>query len=152
MLRYLGIMAFGVLVTTAAHGEQPDPGAPREGAVVGEASCPGSPRAAVSTEVDAEERAFVAELETFARRRAFTERLVAQRNAELFERAIARQARAAKLQRELAERESARSQRELEDAVALYLKKRELARERAAAETDDRARSPSLPPASPSAP
>jgi hypothetical protein len=88
---------------------------------------------------DAEERAFSADLDSFARRKAFTERLVAQRNAELFERAIARQARAAKLQRELAERERALSEREFEDSLALYLKKRELTRARSAAESRERA-------------
>lgn len=127
MGRTLGIIALGVLVTTAAHAEEPSSvRAPAPAS--GEATCAPAPAA------DGEEdRAFSAALESFARRRAFTERLIAQRNAELFDQAIARQARAAQLQRELTERESARSAREFDDALALYLKKRELTRERAAA-------------------
>lgn len=153
MVRSLGAiaMAWGLLITTSAHGEQPGRKGLVEPSVASEASCAGSTVASLGTsEADAEERAFAAELETFARRKAFTERLVAQRNAELFEQAIARQARAAKLRRELAERERVRSERELEDAVALYLRKRELVRQRAA--SDNAAHSPNAAPASPSAP
>jgi hypothetical protein len=101
-----------------------------------------------ASEPNAEERAFSVELESFARRKAFTDGLVAQRNAELFEQAIARQARLARLQRELAERERARSEREFEDAVALYLRKRELTRQRAAAAASDHVMSPSSAPVS----
>jgi hypothetical protein len=79
--------------------------------------------------------------------------LVAQRTAQLFEQAIARQARAAQLQRELAERERARAEREFADAVALYLKKRELTRQRAAAAgSREHVVSPSVAPASAPAP
>jgi hypothetical protein len=75
-----------------------------------------------------EERAFTAELERFARKRAFTQHLMAKREAEAFEQALDRQARVAKLQRELAEREAALLERELDAAVQLYLRKRELTR------------------------
>jgi hypothetical protein len=139
MVRSLGAIGFGLLVTSTAHGEQPGSGAPVERTQQVEHSCAASTSApAAASEPDAEDRSFSAELETFARRKAFTERLVAQRNAELFERAIARQARAAKLRQELAERERARSEREFEDAVALYLRKRELTRQRSAAGSPDR--------------
>lgn len=80
-----------------------------------------------------EERAFSAELERFARLRAFTEQLVAKREADAFEQAALRQMRAAQLKRELTEREAALSERELDDAVALYLRKRALTHELAAA-------------------
>jgi hypothetical protein len=147
MVRSLGAIALGLLVTTAAHGEQPGRAAAAEKAPGSEPACTapaGAPAAA--SEPNAEERAFSAELESFARRKAFTDGLVAQRTAELFEQTIARQARVAKLQRELAERERARSEREFEDAVALYLKKRELTRQRtAAAGARDQVISPSVP-------
>lgn len=153
MGRSLAAMALGLLVTTAAHGEEPGGASSAEQVSRHEPSCAASASAPTTTsDADAEERAFASELQTFARRKAFTERLVAQRNAELFEQAITRQARAAKLQRELAERERARSERELEDAVALYLRKRELARERAAAAARERATSPSSAPTGSSAP
>jgi hypothetical protein len=74
----------------------------------------------------AEEQAFSAELENYARRRVFTERLMAKREAEAFERAALRQTRAANLKRELTARETAIAEREFDEAVALYLKKREL--------------------------
>ncbi|RYZ07347.1 MAG: hypothetical protein EOO73_11865 [Myxococcales bacterium] len=150
MVRSLGAIAFGLLVTTAAHGEQPVGEESKKAAQPGP-SCAATVSAPTPSS-EAEERAFAAELETFARRKAFTERLVAQRNAELFEQAITRQARVAKLKRELAEREKTQSERELEDAIALYLKKRELARELAAASARDRASAPSSAPASSSAP
>lgn len=51
---------------------------------------------------------------------------MAKREAEAFERAALREARAAKLKRELTEREAAMAEREFDEAVALYLKKREL--------------------------
>jgi hypothetical protein len=79
------------------------------------------------------------ELERFARLRAFTEQLVAKREAEEFEQATLRQARIAKLKRDLTEREVAMSEREFDAAVALYLKKRELTRELAAAAARARA-------------
>lgn len=147
MVRSLGAVAFGLLITTTAYGEQPGSAAHAVKAPSGEPSCTAPASApAAKLESDAEERAFSAELESFARRKAFTDGLVAQRNAELFEQAIARQARLASLQRELAERERARSEREFEDAVALYLKKRELTRQRAAAASSDRVLSPSAAP------
>jgi hypothetical protein len=142
MGRSLGIIAFGLLFTAAAHGEEPGSVSP--------APSSSQPSCAASAGPDqaAEERAFSAELESFARRKAFTERLIAQRNAEVFEQAIARQARAAKLQRELAERERAQSEREFDDALTLYLKKRELTRARSAAGAHDHVTSPSSAPAS----
>jgi acetyl-CoA carboxylase carboxyltransferase component len=51
-----------------------------------------------------------------------------KREDEAFERAALRQERAAKLKRELTDREAAMSEREFDDAIALYLKKRELTR------------------------
>jgi hypothetical protein len=80
----------------------------------------------------AEERAFAADVERFTRLRSFTEQLMAKREAEAFEQATLRQARIAKLQRELADRETALSERQFTEAVALYLRKRELTRELAA--------------------
>ena len=147
MGRSLGIIAFGLLFTAAAHGEEPGSVSPAPSS-----SQPSCAAPAADPDPAAEERAFSAELESFARRKAFTERLIAQRNAEVFEQAIARQARAAKLQRELAERERAQSEREFDDALALYLKKRELTRARSAAGAHDHVTSPSSPPASSPAP
>jgi hypothetical protein len=147
MVRSLAGIAFGLLITTAAHAEPPGRAAATEQAPESELSCT-APAMAELAEPDAEERAFSAELERFILRKSFTERLVAQRTAELFEQAIARQARVAKLQRELAERERARSERELEAAVALHLKKLELTRQRAAAGSGKGVVSPSGGPAS----
>lgn len=148
MVRSLGAIALGLLVTTAARAEAPS-GTPPSDEVPSEPSCRASPPGQAA-DADAEERAFAAELETFARRRAFTERLIDQRNAELFREAIERQVRFARLQRELAEREKTRAEREFEDAVALYLKKREFTRERSAAASRARAEAP--PPAPVSSP
>jgi hypothetical protein len=53
---------------------------------------------------------------------------MAQREAEAFEQALDRQARVAKLQRELTQREAALAEREFDAAVQLYLKKRALTR------------------------
>lgn len=83
---------------------------------------------APSPDSAAEERAFAAELERYASRREFTLRLMAKREAEAFQQALDRQARVAKLQRELAEREAALSEREFDAAVQLYLRKRALTR------------------------
>jgi hypothetical protein len=152
MARSLGVIAFCLLATTAAYAEPPVSAARSSCEPAVEPSCTAAPGGAsveatepeVASDPGSEERAFSAELESFARRRAFTERLIAERNAELFERAIARQVRAAKLQRELAERELRLSERAFEDALALHLKKRELTRARAT--------SPSTAPAAPAAP
>jgi len=130
MVRSLGAIGCALLITTTAYGEPPDFAASEEGP--GAPSCAAN-HATQALDAEAEEHAFAAELETFIRRKAFTERLIAQRNTELFEQAIARQARIAKLQRELAEREKERAEREFENALVLYLKKRELTRERSAA-------------------
>lgn len=121
MVRALGAALVLVTVASTARGQEPlrTPTPP-----TATAEC-GPPQTA---EAAAEERAFSAELERFARLRAFTERLVAKREAEAFEQAALRQTRVAQLKRELTEREAALSQRELDDAVALYLKKRELTR------------------------
>ena len=97
-----------------------------------------------------EERAFSGELERFARLRAFTEQLIAKREAEAFEQATRRQARIAELTRELTEREAAMSEREFDEAVTLYLKKRELTRELAARTKAAAAGSASTPGATPS--
>jgi hypothetical protein len=80
----------------------------------------------VPVAVAAEEQAFSAELEAFSKRRVFTERLMAQREAEAFERAARREARATTLKRELTQREAALAEREFEQAVTLYLEKRKL--------------------------
>jgi hypothetical protein len=93
------------------------------------------PEQASSPDSATEERAFTAELERFASRREFTLRLMARREAEAFEQALDRQARVAKLQRELAEREAALSEREFDAALQLYLRKRELTRRLSTAAT-----------------
>jgi hypothetical protein len=128
MVRALGVALTLMMVTSTARGDEspcPFSGAP---------SPPTEPATASSSAApSAEERAFSAELERFARLRAFTEQLVAKREADEFERASLRQAQIAKLKRELTEREAAMSEREFDAAVALHLKKRELTRELAAA-------------------
>jgi len=149
MVRSLGAIACALLITTRAHGEPPRVVASEE--APGAPSCAATPPPAQAVDAEAEERAFTAELETFTRHKAFTERLIAERNAELFEQAIARQARVAKLQRELAEREKEQAEREFDNALALYLKKRELTRERSAAGSHDRFNSPSAAPSPASA-
>ena len=133
MVRVLGAVLTLVTVTSTAWGE-----APRPSSSVSAATVAGPPTASVDTaqtscatetpaaDTAAEERAFSAELESYARRRVFTERLMAKREAEAFERAALRQTRAANLKRELTARETAIAQREFDEAVALYLKKREL--------------------------
>lgn len=121
-----------VLVTTTSTARGEEPARPPTAGVKSPAEAtPPSPASAASPTAD--ERAFAAELERFARLRAFTEQLVAKREAQAFEQATLRQTRIAKLQRELTEREAAMSEREFDEAVALYLKKRELTRELAAA-------------------
>jgi hypothetical protein len=116
MVRALGAVLMLVLTSTA-RGEEPQPSA--------KTSCETETPTA---DAAAEERAFSAELESYARRRMFTEQLMAKREAEAFERAAQRQTRAANLKRELTAREAAIAQREFDEAVALYLKKRELTR------------------------
>jgi hypothetical protein len=133
MVRTLGAVLMLLTVTTTARGEEPGAsssvapvtaaGPPAASVDTAQASCGAQAQAA-----DAEERAFSAELESFARRRVFTEQLMAKREAEAFEQAALRQTRAANLKRELTEREAAIVQREFDEAVALYLKKRELTR------------------------
>jgi hypothetical protein len=117
MVRALGAVLMLVTLTTSARAEEP----------------PVSSCGAPAADVAAEEQAFSADLESFARRRMFTERLMAKREAEAFEQAALRQARAAELKRQLTEREAAKAEREFEEAVALYLKKRELTRALSAA-------------------
>lgn len=130
-------------LSTAAHGEEP----PVASVEVARASCGAE---APVVDAAAEEQAFAAELETFARRRVFTEQLMAKREAEAFEQAARRQARAAELKRELTAREVAIAQREFDEAVALYLKKRELTRALSAAAS--RAKAAPVEPATPSSP
>jgi hypothetical protein len=135
MVRALGAVLMLVTLTTTARGEEPRPsgsaapvtaaGPPAASVDATQASCGAQAPAA---DAAAEEQAFSAELESFARRRVFTERLMAKREAEAFEQAALRQTRAANLKRELTEREAAMVQREVDEAVALYLKKRELTR------------------------
>lgn len=121
-----------VLVTATSTARGEEPARPLTAGVKSPAEAtPPSPASATSPTAD--ERAFAAELERFARLRAFTEQLVAKREAQAFEQAALRQTRIAKLQRELTEREAAMSEREFDEAIALYLKKRELTRELAAA-------------------
>lgn len=129
MIRALGAVLIMMTVAGAARGQEPA----RPHAVG--AATPGDTGAALANAAaaSAEERAFAAELERFARLRAFTQQLVAKREAEAFEQATLRQARIAQLQRELSEREAAMSEKEFDEAVALYLRKRELTRELAAA-------------------
>lgn len=129
MVRALGVALMLVTVTSTARGDESP--CPLSGALPATAEPVGPPSSATTPTAD--ERAFAAELERFARLRAFTEQLVAKREADEFEQATLRQARIAKLKRELTEREVAMSEREFEAAVALYLRKRELTRELAAA-------------------
>jgi hypothetical protein len=133
MVRALGAVLMMATVTATAHGEEPGPSSsatPASEAAPPAASIDTTNAAcgAQTPDADAEERAFSAELESFVRRRVFTERLLANREAEAFEQAALRQARAANLKRELTQREAAMVQREFDEAVALYLKKRELTR------------------------
>jgi hypothetical protein len=128
MVRALGVALTLMMVTSTARGDE------SPCSLSGASPAPGEPAAAPpGATPSAEERAFSAELERFARLRAFTEQLVAKREVDEFERATLRQARIAKLKRELTEREAAMSEREFDAAVALHLKKRELTRELAAA-------------------
>lgn len=138
MVRALGAMLMLVTWSATARGEEPPPASVDPA----QASCGAHEPPA---DAAAEERAFSAELETFAQRRVFTERLIAKREAEAFEQAALRQARAAKLKRELTEREVALAQREFDEAVALYLKKRELTRVLAAAASRAKATTPPAP-------
>ena len=125
MVRALGAALMLVTVTNTARGDE----LPCPSPVTVQAASP-SPSPTLPS---ADERAFSAELERFARLRAFTEQLIARREADEFERATLRQARIAKLKRELTERETAMSEREFDAAVALHLKKRDLTRELTAA-------------------
>lgn len=118
MARALGLVLMLVSVTSVARAQEPSSPA-GAAAPVEQVSSPDS---------GTEERAFTAELERFASRRAFTLRLMAKREAEAFEQALDRQERVAKLQRELTQREEALSEREFDAAVQLYLRKRELTR------------------------
>jgi hypothetical protein len=145
MVRALGAAFMLMMVTTTARGDD-SPRPPSASPALAQAASAPPARAPASDE----ERAFSAELERFARRRAFTEQLIAKREAEAFEQATLRQARIAKLTRELTEREAAMSEREFEDAVTLYLKKRELTRELAARTKAAAAGSASSPRATPS--
>jgi hypothetical protein len=119
-----------VAATGTARGEEP---ARPQSAGAKSPAAKAPPSSASAASPTPEERAFAAELERFARLRAFTEQLVAKREAQAFEEAALRQTRIAQLQRELTEREAAMSERQFDEAVTLYLKKRELTRELAAA-------------------
>jgi crotonobetainyl-CoA:carnitine CoA-transferase CaiB-like acyl-CoA transferase len=145
MVRALGAALVLMMVTTTARGDD----LPRPPSAAGPAAQPVNVTPASASASD-EERAFSAELERFAQRRAFTEQLIAKREAEAFEQATLRQARIAKLTRELTEREAAMSEREFEEAVMLYLKKRELTRELAARTKAAATGSASTPGATPS--
>jgi hypothetical protein len=129
MVRTLGVALMLVAVTSPARGD--DSPCPLPVAPSPTLDPAGPPPGA--TLVSADERAFSVELERFARLRAFTEQLIAKREADELERAILRQARIAKLTRELTEREAAMSEQEFDAAVALHLKKRDLTRELTAA-------------------
>jgi hypothetical protein len=129
MVRALGAAMLLLTVTSAARAEEPA----RAPSTVGFTPTQPAAPSASATSPSSDERTFAQELERFARLRAFTERLMAKREAEAFEQAALRQTRIAKLQRELTEREAAMSEREFDEAVALYLKKRELTRELTAA-------------------
>lgn len=128
MVRALGAALMLMTLTNSARGEEPPRALSAPSASAEPAAAPAS-----ATLPTAEERAFSAELERFERLRAFTAQLMAKREADEFERATLRQARISKLQRELTERETAMSEREFDAAVALYLKKRQLTRDLAAA-------------------
>jgi hypothetical protein len=79
MVRALGAVLLLVTVTTTARGEEStSPNAPPAPATL-ECAPP-----AHDPDALAEERAFSVELERFARLRAFTERLVAEREADAF--------------------------------------------------------------------
>ena len=129
MVRALGAALMLVTVTNTARGDESP--CPLSGAPPATMEPAGAPPSAPLPSAD--ERAFSAELERFSRLRAFTEQLIAKREADEFERATLRQARMAKLKHELTEREAAMSEREFDAAVALHLKKRDLTRELTAA-------------------
>src|SRR4051812_48345230 len=118
MVRTLGLVLMLMSMTSGARAQEPS-SAVGTAAPVEQASSPDN---------STEERVFTAELDRFARKRAFTQHLMATREAEAFEQALDRQARVAKLQRELTDREAALFEREFDAAVQLYLRKRELTR------------------------
>lgn len=127
MVRALGAVVLVVAVSGTARGE------PIRTDSAASTAATESIRPVLASEPSSDEQAFAAALERFTRLRSFTEQLLAKREADAFEQAALRQARVAKLQRELTEREAAMSEREFGDAVALYLKKRKLTQELAAA-------------------
>jgi len=88
MVRLLGAGLLLVLVPVVAQAEEPLRSAPSATAGVEKACGAGT---------EADEREFAAALDAFAQRRAFTQKLMAAREAEAFEQAIAHQARADKL-------------------------------------------------------
>jgi hypothetical protein len=117
----VAISLMSVVLGSTAAVRAEEPVAPPAGAPVPCATVP-------AVDVAAEQRAFEREMELFARRWDFTQRLVAQREARAFEEAEARYVRFAELTRKLAEGAAAEAERQFDAAVTLFVKKRELTR------------------------
>jgi hypothetical protein len=88
-----------------------------------------------ASDLVAEERAFERDYERFIRRRELTERLVREREARAFDEAQVRFLRFSELTRKLADESARTLEREFDDAVALYVVKRNLTLELAEART-----------------
>jgi hypothetical protein len=91
-----------------------------------------TPRAPSASELAAEESAFERDYAAFSQRRAFTERLVREREARAFAEEQARYLRFWALTKKLAEDAAQAAERDFERAIELYLAKVRLTEELAA--------------------
>jgi hypothetical protein len=93
------------------------------------------PAPPTASELAAEELAFERDYSTFSERRAFTEKLVREREARAFEEEQARYLRFWALTKKLTEDAARETERDFERAVELYLAKVRLTQELAAGRT-----------------
>jgi hypothetical protein len=84
---------------------------------------PATPVSPTASELAAEEKAFERDFAVFSERRAFTERLVREREARAFEEQQARYLRFWALTKKLTEDAARATERDFERAVELYLSK-----------------------------
>ena len=128
VLAVAGAVAIVCFATSASAEETPQPASPCRDTEL--AAAPPT-----ASEVAAEENAFEREYSSFFQRRAFTERLVREREARAFEEEQARYLRFWALTKKLTEDAARETERDFERAVELYLAKVKLTQDLAAGQT-----------------
>lgn len=125
VLAVAGAVAIVCFATSASAEETSQPASP----------CRDAELAPAPSEVAAEEDAFEREYSIFSQRRAFTERLLREREARAFEEEQARYLRFWALTKKLTEDAARETERDFERAVELYLAKVKLTQDLAAGQT-----------------